>query len=43
MGSLVILSGLACKLWIDVREARSSSDMAAVLENSGSLWLVVRG
>ena len=37
---LVILSGLACRLWIDVREARSSSDMVAILENirSSSSW-----
>lgn len=34
---LVMLSGLACRLWIDVREARSSSDMAVVLENVGLL------
>ena len=33
----MILSGLACRLWIDVREARSSSDMTAVLEKIGLL------
>lgn len=29
-----MLSGLAWRLWIDAREARSSSDMAVVLEKS---------
>ena len=39
----MILSGLACRLWMDVIEARSLSDMAAVLENVGSFAFSVFG
>lgn len=31
-----MVSALACRLWIDVREARSSSDMAVVLRDAGA-------
>lgn len=33
-----MLSALACRLWIDVREARSPSDMVVVLRDTRALY-----